>query len=94
MKLDVQFRDGHHYFTVPKYVSTGLEKGTIQPRRLDYTSWVVTLGYMGLVISQAVLFVVKAPSSLSAAVWGAATGAGIVAAAWLGGFPLVCSGIV
>jgi hypothetical protein len=96
VKLDVQFDNKSHIVEVPKYVADGLRmrKGTIQPGRLAWVSMLVTAAYVGLVVTQIVLFTQKGVSTISAIVWGGATGFAIIVSAWLGGTPLVCSGIV
>jgi hypothetical protein len=91
--LDVQFANQSHIVTVPKYIADGLREGTIEPKYLAWVGMFVSISYASLVVTQAVMFILKGLSPVSAAVWGGATGAAIVVTAWLR-TPLVCSGIV
>jgi len=93
VKLDVRVGDKSHIATVPEYIADGLSAGTIQPRGLAWLSMAATAVYIGLVGAQMGLFVSEGISVISASVWGGATLAAIVATAWVGGSPLVCSGI-
>lgn len=91
--LNVHVDDKNHIVHIPKYVADRLEAGTIQPTKLEWMSILVTTVYLGLAIAQLVLFILYRMSVISASVWGGASLAGIMVAAWFGGFPLVCSGI-
>ena len=94
MKLNVRVGDKSHIITVPEYIADGLSDGTIQPGGLAWLSVAVTVVYIGFLLSaQLVLIVLNGISAISASLWGGATIAAIVATAWLGGSPLVCSGI-
>lgn len=93
VQLNVLVNDKSHYITVPEYIAEGLEGGTRQPGGLAWLSVAVTVAYIGLIIAEIVLVVLKGISAVSASVWGGASIFAIVATAWLGGSPLVCSGI-
>jgi len=93
VKLDVRVGQKSHVITVPEYVANGLCDGTGENRSVTWPFVIVTILYAALVVTQFGLSFTKGLSGLSVSLWGAATTAAILATAWLGGFPLVCSGI-
>jgi hypothetical protein len=93
VKLDVRVGQERHVITVPQHIADGLCGGTGEHRPITFPFVIVTISYVGLVVTQFGLSLTKGLSSLSVSLWGAATAAAIMATACLGGFPLVCSGI-
>jgi hypothetical protein len=94
VRLDIRFGGQSHFATVPQYIADGLGAGTVQPEKLGLASIGVSIAYIALVCAQIVLFTLKSPSLPSTVVWIVATVAAVFTSAWLGGSPLVCSGIV
>lgn len=89
MKLNVRVGDESHIITVPEYIADGLNYGTIQPISLAWLSVVVIVVYIFLMGADCPEWHI----SDFGLTLGGATIAAIVATAWLGGSPLVCSGI-
>jgi hypothetical protein len=94
VELDVRVGNKSHMVAAPEYIADGLCTGTKNHRELTWLGVIATVMYAILVLIQFGVFVSDGMSGVSASLWSAATAAGVVATAWLRGFPMVCSGII